>query len=83
MVEAHRQQIDDIMEMVKEEMEVLRMADAPGAEIDVYVDRLDSVLDKKLKVISGLQTRLHDFRAKLQEEEHLNKSRSSLNLPRR
>jgi hypothetical protein len=28
------------------------MADAPGAEIDVYVNRLDSVLGKKMSVIS-------------------------------
>jgi hypothetical protein len=32
--------------------QVLRMADAPGAEIDVYVNRLDSVLGKKMSVIS-------------------------------
>eukprot|EP01045_Picozoa_sp_COSAG04_P017774 COSAG04_NODE_1596_length_6206_cov_5.650074_5_plen_53_part_00 len=29
LVESHRQQIDDIMELVKEEMEVLRMVDTP------------------------------------------------------
>ena len=56
-----------MQEMVKEEMEVLRMADAPGAEIDVYVSRLDAVLSRKVSVIQGLQTKLAEFRSHLQE----------------
>ena len=34
LVESHRQQIDDIMELVKEEMEVLRMVDTPVRAAD-------------------------------------------------
>ena len=50
------------------------MVDTPGAQIDEYVSKLDSVLDKKMAVISGLRNKLQNFRSKLQEEETLNQS---------
>ena len=51
------------------------MVDSPGAVIDEYVERLDSVLDRKLQTIDSLRVRLKHFRSKLQEEETLNQSR--------
>ena len=50
------------------------MVDTPGAQIDEYVSKLDSVLDKKMAVIGGLRNKLQNFRSKLQEEETLNQS---------
>ena len=50
------------------------MVDTPGAQIDEYVSKLDSVLDKKMAVIGGLRNKLQNFRGKLQEEETLNQS---------
>eukprot|EP01043_Picozoa_sp_COSAG02_P020236 COSAG02_NODE_993_length_15368_cov_4.680005_14_plen_82_part_00 len=47
---------------------------------DVYVSRLDAVLSRKVGVIQTLQAKLSDFRSHLQEEEHLNQSRSSLSF---
>jgi len=77
LIEAHRQQIDDIMELVKEEMDVLRTMDAPGAVIDDYVESLDRVLQKKVDTIGSLRTKLKSFRMKLQEEEQLHRSFSA------
>ena len=38
-------------------------------DIDSYCTRLDEICVRKMKMITGLQSRLKDFRTRLQEEE--------------
>ena len=43
-------------------------------DIDVYTDRLESILSRKLALIRGLQSKLATFKKHLQEEEQVSKS---------
>eukprot|EP00741_Cyanophora_paradoxa_P011023 tig00020553_g10655.t1 len=73
-ISAHRQQIDDVMELVKEEMQLLNEVDQPGSAIDEYVGKLDHILVRKMQVIQDLRERLANFTMHLQEEERMNRS---------
>ena len=42
-------------------------------DIDVYTSRLESILDKKLRLIKNLQEKLQLFKHHLQEEERVSK----------
>eukprot|EP01006_Ploeotia_vitrea_P053366 TRINITY_DN67780_c6_g14_i1.p1 TRINITY_DN67780_c6_g14~~TRINITY_DN67780_c6_g14_i1.p1 ORF type:complete len:700 (+),score=77.31 TRINITY_DN67780_c6_g14_i1:82-2181(+) len=71
---AHRQHIDDVMELIKAEMNELNEVDKPGSSIDEYVKHLDSLLVEKQKKIGELRDRLAQFQAHLREEEVLSRS---------
>jgi len=42
-IEGHRRMIETLMELVKEEMNMLSEVDQPGSAIDKYIDRLDVI----------------------------------------
>ena len=42
-------QIQDIMELVKEEMQILSRAEQPGGDAESYINSLDQILDRKVK----------------------------------
>jgi len=69
----HRQHIDDMVELIKQEMMLLHEVDKPGSDVDEYVDSLDAILLHKLEIISMLRGRLVNFREHLREEEILSK----------
>jgi kinesin family protein 2/24 len=71
---AHRQHIDDIMELIKLEMKELNDVDQPGSSIDEYVRKLDSLLVRKQQTINDLRDKLAQFQAHLREEEILSRS---------
>ena len=48
--------------------------DKQGSVIDTYVEKLDVLLDQKLRNTALLQERLKAFRAKLVEEEIMSRS---------
>lgn len=72
-VEAHREQIDVTMQLVKEEMELLKRFDVQGS-VDKYVDNLDAILARKLQNIVELRSKLSVFKQHLKEEEELSSS---------
>lgn len=71
---AHRQQIDDMMEVVKQEMKLLHSVDQPGSVVDEYVSNLDDLLESKMRIIRALSGRLARFKDQLEREETLSKS---------
>ena len=71
---AHRQQIDDMMEVVKQEMRLLHSVDQPGSVVDEYVAQLDGLLESKMRIIRALSGRLSRFKDQLEREETLSKS---------
>jgi len=73
-VAAHRQQVQDIMDLVKEEMHILSRVEQPGGSIDTYISSLDGILDRKMGIITQLRQRVHKFQAQLKEEEDFSKS---------
>ncbi|EME26569.1 Kinesin-13A [Galdieria sulphuraria] len=62
LVMAHRQHIDDTMELVKQEMALLQMVDQPTSSFEDYVDKLGLQLEKKLATIRRLRDKLFDYR---------------------
>ena len=74
LVAAHREQIHEMMNLVKQEMTALDAVEAPGASVDVYVDALEKILARKSAIVSGLRGQLEAFKAKLAVEEELSAS---------
>ncbi|MED6144942.1 Kinesin-like protein KIN-13A [Stylosanthes scabra] len=72
---AHRKEIEDTMEIVREEMKLLAEVDKPGSLIDNYVTQLSFVLSRKAASLVGLQARLARFQHRLKEQEILSRKR--------
>ncbi|XP_044495018.1 LOW QUALITY PROTEIN: kinesin-like protein KIN-13B [Mangifera indica] len=71
LVNAHRKQVEDTMNIVREEMNLLVEADQPGNQLDDYVTRLNAILSQKAAGIMELQTRLGQFQRRLKEHNVL------------
>ncbi|XP_022755052.1 kinesin-like protein KIN-13B isoform X2 [Durio zibethinus] len=67
LVNAHRRQVEDTIEIVREEMNLLVEADEPGNQLDNYISKLNSILSQKAAGILQLQTRLAQFQKRLKE----------------
>lgn len=65
LVTAHRRQVEETIEMVKEEMNLLVEANQPENQLDDYVSRLNTILSNKAEGILQLQTRLAHFKRRL------------------
>ncbi|KAJ8560440.1 hypothetical protein K7X08_022300 [Anisodus acutangulus] len=75
LIAAHRKEIEDTMEIVREEMELLAEVDQPGSRIDNYVTQLSFVLSRKAASLVSLQARLARFQHRLKEQEILSRKR--------
>lgn len=71
LVNAHRKQVEDTMNIVREEMNLLVEADQPGNQLDDYVTRLNAILSQKAAGILQLQNRLAHFQRRLKEHNVL------------
>ncbi|GLU22207.1 hypothetical protein SLE2022_382990 [Rubroshorea leprosula] len=71
LVSAHRKQVEDTMNIVREEMNLLVEADQPGNQLDNYISRLNAILSQKAAGIVQLQTRLANFQRRLKEHNVL------------
>ncbi|KAG8481913.1 hypothetical protein CXB51_026669 [Gossypium anomalum] len=74
LVNAHRKQVEETMNIVKEEMNLLVEADQPGNQLDDYISRLTTILSQKAAGITQLQTRLANFQRRLKEHNVLETS---------
>ncbi|KAF4393682.1 kinesin-like protein KIN-13A [Cannabis sativa] len=75
LIAAHRKEIEDTMEIVREEMKLLAEVDQPGSLIDNYVAQLSFVLSRKAASLVSLQARLARFQHRLKEQEILSRKR--------
>ncbi|KAJ9692375.1 hypothetical protein PVL29_011434 [Vitis rotundifolia] len=71
LVNAHRRQVEETMNIVREEMNLLVEADQPGNQLDDYVSRLNSILSQKAAGIMQLQAHLAHFQKRLKEHNVL------------
>ncbi|CAM8983910.1 hypothetical protein QQ045_001030 [Rhodiola kirilowii] len=71
LVTAHRKQVEETMEIVREEMNLLVEADKPGTQLDDYISKLNAVLEQKATSIMQLQTRLAGFQKRLNDHNVL------------
>uniref|UniRef100_A0A7N0T8I5 Kinesin-like protein n=1 Tax=Kalanchoe fedtschenkoi TaxID=63787 RepID=A0A7N0T8I5_KALFE len=67
LVNAHRKQVEDTIAIVREEMDLLALADKPGNQLDTYISSLNAILTQKAAGISLLQTRLASFQRRLSD----------------
>lgn len=73
LIGSHRQHIDDVVDLVKQEMMILHDVDKPGSDIEEYVSSLDAILLHKMDLIGVVRQRLIDFYSHLKMEENLQK----------
>ncbi|KAH1084656.1 hypothetical protein AAZX31_07G004700 [Glycine max] len=71
LVNAHRKQVEETMNIVREEMNLLVEADKPGNQLDDYIAKLNAILSQKASGIMQLQTRLAHFQKRLKEHNVL------------
>ncbi|XAR66988.1 Plus-end-directed kinesin ATPase [Bertholletia excelsa] len=76
LVTAHRKQVEETMDMVREEMNLLVEVDQPGSQLDDYIARLNAILSQKAAGILQLQTRLAHFQRLLKDHNVLISSSS-------
>ncbi|KAK7291462.1 hypothetical protein RIF29_06627 [Crotalaria pallida] len=67
LVTAHRRQVEETMDIVREEMNLLVEADQPGNQLDDYISKLNIILSQKAARIFQLQTQLAQFQRRLNE----------------
>uniref|UniRef100_A0A453ETD3 Kinesin-like protein n=10 Tax=Aegilops tauschii subsp. strangulata TaxID=200361 RepID=A0A453ETD3_AEGTS len=77
LIAAHRKEIENTMEIVREEMNLLADVDQPGSLIDNYVAQLNFLLSRKASGLVSLQARLARFQQRLKEEEILSLKKPS------
>ncbi|NP_001313682.1 kinesin-13A-like [Gossypium hirsutum] len=75
LIAAHRKEIEDTMEIVREEMKLLAEVEQPGSHIDNYVTQLSFVPSRKAASLVSLQARLARFQHRLKEQEILSRKR--------
>ena len=51
MVHSHRSHIDEVVSIIKDEMQLLNEVDKPGSDAEQYAKSLDKVLLKKINII--------------------------------
>ncbi|KAJ6845462.1 kinesin-like protein KIN-13B [Iris pallida] len=71
LVTAHRKQVEETINIVREEMKLLDEADQPGNQLDDYVSRLNTILSQKAAGIVNLQAQLAHFQRRLNEHNVL------------
>ncbi|GLJ29764.1 hypothetical protein SUGI_0587810 [Cryptomeria japonica] len=68
---AHSKQVEDTINIVREEMNLLSEADQPGNHIGIYISKLNDILARKSTGILRLQTRLAQFQKRLNDQNIL------------
>uniref|UniRef100_A0A5B7C069 Kinesin-like protein n=1 Tax=Davidia involucrata TaxID=16924 RepID=A0A5B7C069_DAVIN len=71
LVNAHRMQVEETMDIVREEMNLLVETDQPDNQLDDYISRLNAILSQKAAGILQLQNRLAHFQRRLKEHNVL------------
>lgn len=74
LISAHRRQIEETMDTIRQEMALLTDIDQPGSVIDQYVERLEEILTRKMATDALLKNLLDKFKVKLKEEEALSRT---------
>ncbi|KAG1367747.1 putative Kinesin-like protein KIN-13B [Cocos nucifera] len=67
LVVTHRKQVEETIDIVREEMNLLVEADQPGSKLDDYISKLNSLLSRKAAGIVNMQARLARFQGHLNE----------------
>lgn len=61
------------IKIVEEEMQILKEVDKPGSDVELYVEKLDKVLIRKIDMMMDLRKQLLDFYKNIKTEEQMAK----------
>ena len=61
------------IKVVEEEMQILKEVDKPGSDVEMYVEKLDKVLIRKIDMMLELRKQLLDFYKNIKTEEQMAK----------
>jgi len=78
LITAHRQHIDMMVELIKEEMVHLNSVDRPGSDVDAYVAGIDRILRLKAQYIGDIRGRVDLFKEHLSQEDTLSRKFQTL-----
>lgn len=73
LIECHKQHVNEIINIEKEEMNLIAEVDKSGSDVEKYINSLDHMLVQKQSMIAQLRKKLMGFNAHLQMEKSLQK----------
>ena len=73
LISNHRQHIDDVVDIIKQDMTLLQNVEEPQSDIEEYVNSLDMILLRKMEMIGNVRKKLANFYSHLKKEENLQK----------
>lgn len=73
LINGHRRHLDDMVDLVRHEMQLLNDVDKPGSDVEAYVASLDKLLSSKIAMITGMRKQLIEFHTHLKTEEVMSK----------
>ncbi|CAD7946962.1 unnamed protein product [Amoebophrya sp. A120] len=73
LIASHRQHIDSMVDLVKEEMVYINQVDRPGSDVDAYVAGLEHILALKTQYVEEIRSKVTRFQEHLREEDSLSK----------
>ena len=68
----HNASCKESVQIVEQEMQLLKEVDKPGSEVEKYVVKLDEILLNKIKKLETLRKDVHEFYKNIKTEEMLN-----------
>jgi kinesin family member 2/24 len=71
LITSHREHVDHMVDLVKQDMGLLQQVDNPNSDIETYVMRLDKSLLNKINKINEVRQQLVGFYQNLKKEEAL------------
>ena len=71
LIENHKQHVNEIINIEKDEMNLISEVDKSGSDVESYIEKLDSMLLQKSQMIFQLRKKLLVFNQHLQMEKNL------------
>ncbi|OMJ73142.1 hypothetical protein SteCoe_28238 [Stentor coeruleus] len=73
LIASHRQHIDNMVGIIKDEMGILHEVDQPGSDVDEYATALRSMLEQQILCITEIKNKLENFTSHLRTEEEMSR----------
>lgn len=67
-IQNHKTSLDELVESVKDQMNMLNDVDQPGSDIQNYVTNLNYILGKNIRQMMALQQKVESFDTHLKDE---------------
>jgi len=65
LIECHKQHVNEIINIEKDEMNLISEVDKSGSDVEKYIKSLDTMLNNKQNMIGNLRKKLMSFNSHL------------------